>query len=244
LPEPKGDLDGFPAISPDGQTIVFGLVPESGVARLWALSLATGESRLLPDTEYGSAPFWSPDGRFIAFFSRGQLRRLELSTGLTRALAAASDPRGGAWSESGDLFFTPNSAVGLFRVSFDGGAVTPATDFDSGKDESHRYPTPLPGGKAIVDQAQASLGLRPEQVRSSRQVLRECGNMSSPTILFLLKAILDESPWPAGAALGALAFGPGLTVEFGLMRLAGAAPAATADPAAGGAADVTPVQTE
>ena len=156
LPEPKGDLDGFPAISPDGQTIVFGLVPESGVSRLWALSLATGESRLLPDTEYASAPFWSPDGRFIAFFSRGQLRRLELSTGLTRALAAASDPRGGAWSESGDLFFTPNSAVGLFRVSFDGGAVTPATDFDSGKDESHRYPTPLPGGKAIVYGIKAS----------------------------------------------------------------------------------------
>ncbi len=156
LPEPKGEIDGFPAISPDGQTIVFGLVPESGVSRLWALSLTTGDSRLLPDTEYGSEPFWSPDGRFIAFFSRGQLRRLELSTGLTRALAGASDPRGGAWSESGDIFFTPNSAVGLFRVSSDGGAVTPATDFDSGRDESHRYPTPLPGGKAIVYSNKAS----------------------------------------------------------------------------------------
>jgi hypothetical protein len=78
------------------------------------------------------------------------LRRLELSTGLARALAEASDPRGGAWSESGDLIFTPNSSTGLFRVSAEGGAPTPATDFDSGKDESHRYPTPLPGGKAIV----------------------------------------------------------------------------------------------
>ena len=119
-------------------------------SQLWALSLASGDSRLLPDTEYGSQPFWSPDGRFIGFFSRGQLRRLELSTGLTRALAEASDPRGGAWSESGDLFFTPNSATGLFRVSAEGGDTTPATSFDSGKDESHRFPTPLPGGKAIV----------------------------------------------------------------------------------------------
>ena len=150
LPAATGEIDGFPAISPDGQTIVFGLMPESGVPELWALSFATGESRLLPDTEHGTDPFWSPDGRFIAFFSRGQLRRLELTTGLSRALTAASDPRGGSWSESGEIFFTPNAATGLFRVPADGGTPTRVTELDTSAEESHRYPTALPGGKAIV----------------------------------------------------------------------------------------------
>src|SRR5512139_2709516 len=44
-----------------------------------------------------------------------------------------------------------------------------------------------PGGKAIIDQVQGSLALRPEQVRISREVLRDYGNMSSATILFVLR---------------------------------------------------------
>ena len=91
-----------------------------------------------------------------------------------------------------------------------------------------------PGGKAILHALETQMGWSPDRgpLALAHRVLRDYGNMSSATILFLLKAILDESPWPAGAAFGALAFGPGLTVEFGLMRLAGAAPAATAHPAA------------
>ena len=47
-----------------------------------------------------------------------------------------------------------------------------------------------PGGKAIIDQVQASLALRPGQVAVSREVLRDYGNMSSATILFVLREIL------------------------------------------------------
>jgi Tol biopolymer transport system component len=149
-PGPPGEIDGFPAVSPDGRTILFGLVPDSGVSRLWAFSLTSGESRVLAGTEYGTDPFWSPDGRFIGYFARGELRRLELATSLSRALASASDSRGGTWSESGDLVFTPNSATGLFRVPAAGGTPVPVTQLEAGRQESHRYPTALPGGKAIV----------------------------------------------------------------------------------------------
>ncbi len=74
-----------------------------------------------------------------------------------------------------------------------------------------------PGGKAIIDQVQRSLGLRPEQVRASRDVLRDYGNMSSATVLFVLREILAGRPDTAVERVCAVAFGPGLTVELALL---------------------------
>lgn len=75
-----------------------------------------------------------------------------------------------------------------------------------------------PGGKAIVDKVAESLGLRDEQVAASRKVLRQYGNMSSATILFVLREILYQQGGPLREEVCAMAFGPGLTVEMGLMQ--------------------------
>lgn len=76
-----------------------------------------------------------------------------------------------------------------------------------------------PGGKAIVDQVQSSLGLCPVQVEASRDVLRRYGNMSSATILFVLKEILSRPAAGEGSGkVCAVAFGPGLTVELALLE--------------------------
>lgn len=73
-----------------------------------------------------------------------------------------------------------------------------------------------PGGKAIVQRAQDVLGLSDAEVYDSLEVLRLHGNMSSPTILFVLKRVLDRhSTDDTGVAL---AFGPGLTIEGALFR--------------------------
>ncbi|GGL72626.1 naringenin-chalcone synthase [Curtobacterium citreum] len=69
-----------------------------------------------------------------------------------------------------------------------------------------------PGGRAIVDRAQESLGLPDAAVASSRNVLRDHGNMSSATVLFVLRDALEQGV-PDGSSLVAVAFGPGLTVE-------------------------------
>ena len=73
-----------------------------------------------------------------------------------------------------------------------------------------------PGGKAIVDKVSRALALEPPQVQPSRDVLRDYGNMSSVTILFVLKSILDRAE-PAGRVC-AMAFGPGLTIEVNLLE--------------------------
>ncbi len=77
-----------------------------------------------------------------------------------------------------------------------------------------------PGGRAIVDKIEQSLGLLPEHTTASREILRQYGNMSSATILFVLKAMLEEDAGNRpGQRLCAMAFGPGLSVESALMTL-------------------------
>ena len=75
-----------------------------------------------------------------------------------------------------------------------------------------------PGGKAIVDAVQGALSLADAQVQAPRNVLRNFGNMSSVTILFVLHELLATAP--AGHSVCAMAFGPGLTVELYRMELA------------------------
>ncbi|GGR93454.1 type III polyketide synthase [Deinococcus sedimenti] len=72
-----------------------------------------------------------------------------------------------------------------------------------------------PGGRSILDKVQSSLALRDEQLLPSREVLRQYGNMSSATVLFILADLLTRAA--DGERVCAMAFGPGLTVETGLM---------------------------
>ncbi len=68
-----------------------------------------------------------------------------------------------------------------------------------------------PGGRTILDAVRDSAGLQEPQLEASREVLRRFGNMSSATIMFVLRDMLAKN---SGSAPGcALAFGPGLTVE-------------------------------
>ena len=66
-----------------------------------------------------------------------------------------------------------------------------------------------PGGRLILDSVQDACGLSEPQMAPSREVLRRFGNMSSASIMFILRDLLDSAPSPGRA----LAFGPGLTVE-------------------------------
>mgnify|MGYP003298186282 FL=1 len=76
-----------------------------------------------------------------------------------------------------------------------------------------------PGGRSILDKVQARLELSQEQLCPAREVLRDFGNMSSATVMFVLQQIMD-SPGEAGERGCAMAFGPGLTVESALMTRA------------------------
>jgi predicted naringenin-chalcone synthase len=77
-----------------------------------------------------------------------------------------------------------------------------------------------PGGPAILDQVARALGLAPELLAPSRRVLTDYGNMSSPTVFFVLERIGTElaATAPGASRRGvALAFGPGLTLEAAVL---------------------------
>lgn len=77
-----------------------------------------------------------------------------------------------------------------------------------------------PGGRAILDKVQESLGLPADALDASRTVLRDYGNMSSATILFVLKELWDSADTDR-AMTCAMAFGPGLTVETAVLERLG-----------------------
>ncbi|WP_309066370.1 type III polyketide synthase [Microbacterium sp.] len=80
-----------------------------------------------------------------------------------------------------------------------------------------------PGGRSILDHVQSGLALADEQLTPARDVLRDYGNMSSATVLFVLRALLDDDRVLEGERVSAMAFGPGLTAESALLTVTGPA---------------------
>jgi predicted naringenin-chalcone synthase len=70
-----------------------------------------------------------------------------------------------------------------------------------------------PGGRKILEVIEKSLSLKKDNLDAAYNVLRDYGNMSSPTILFVLKYILDRLSTDKQENIFGAAFGPGLTME-------------------------------
>ncbi len=143
--ELTGDESAPPAVSPDGDKVVYGA---SG--RLWVHSLSTGVSTALASTERGQFPFWSPDSQSIGFFSAGKLKATETSGGAVQVVCDAPSPRGGSWSGSGTIVFAPDFRGGLSSVPAAGGNPVAVTKVDAKVHSTHRWPWFLPDGRHFL----------------------------------------------------------------------------------------------
>jgi polyketide synthase Type III len=74
-----------------------------------------------------------------------------------------------------------------------------------------------PGGRKVIDRIQAELGMSDDQVALSRSVLRNYGNMSSPTVLFVLNEVIQNGTQPGDRGV-LLALGPGFAAEAALLE--------------------------
>jgi predicted naringenin-chalcone synthase len=79
-----------------------------------------------------------------------------------------------------------------------------------------------PGGRSILDKVEQSLRLPADALAASRSVLADHGNMSSATVLYVLKELLEGAETKRALTM-AMAFGPGLTVETAVLERVGCA---------------------
>jgi Tol biopolymer transport system component len=138
-------------LSSDGTTLGFVAV-EKGESRLYLRSLSEITSRVLPGTEGGSNPVFSPDGRRIAFFAAGRLKTTTLDGTVQTVTEAGGDgdPRGIAWLADGTLVFAGVAAGPITQVPAAGGVARAITTLDDKKGErTHRWPAALPNGKIL-----------------------------------------------------------------------------------------------
>jgi len=141
----------LPMPSPDGRLFVFVRPTEPDRRLLWIHSLDSGESRSLPGTEGGSDPIWSPDGRWIAFFADGKLKKVSPSGGPPQTIASVAGFQDAAWGARGDIIFRPENRDPLLRIHESGGSPTQLTTLDRSLTEnSHRGPFFLPDGRRFL----------------------------------------------------------------------------------------------
>ncbi len=191
-----GDEAAPVVVSPDGERVAFG-----AGGRLWVHSLRTGAAVALASTEGARFPFWSPDSRFLGFFSEGKLRTVEASGGPVLTLCNATNPRGGAWSRTGVIVFSPDIRSGLWRIRASGGEASPLTRVDETLHSTHRWPSFLPDGRHVLYLAANHLSPRGEQSGTyvasldggeSRRLLSSYGSAqyASGCLLFVREASL------------------------------------------------------
>ena len=148
------------AVSPDGKRIVFTASRrDRNQPLLWIRALDSLEARVLPGTEgvipASSVVFWSLDSRFIAFYTDGKLKKIDVTGGPAQTLCESPGPfRGGTWNRDGTILFTSSGSI--FRVSASGGQPVPATKKAPGE-TAHGFPFFLPDSRHFLYAAQPGL---------------------------------------------------------------------------------------
>ncbi len=202
LPPPDTEFTGVVAgaltLSPDGSKLAF-LAGDLSETKLWIRDVTTGALQPI-EVERPTFPFWSPDGKYIGFFSAGKLKKVALAGGPVQILCDAPEGRGAAWSPRGVIIFTPNIREPLYKVPEGGGVAEKITEAKPGW--THRNPYFLPDGNHFLFTYREAVGaggtgagslygasLSGEQ---PRQVLESASNVqdSDGYLLYLHETVL------------------------------------------------------
>ena len=140
-----------PAVSPDGRMIASVAIGPDGKSSLYLRGLDGDEMRRITDSDNAAHPFWSPDGRWVGFFSGEKLMKVDTAGGPALALCEARDGRGASWSKDGVIIFQPRFSDPLFKVAAGGGKPEALTVLDEKQFHvAHRWPMFLPDGRRFL----------------------------------------------------------------------------------------------
>jgi serine/threonine-protein kinase len=144
------------ALSRDGRMLVMSIRRPDGTTRLYARPTDSLVATEIPGTDDASSPFLSPDGRWVAFFSGGELKKTLVDGGGSPVpLASGALAFSIALADDGQIIASLTNDGALWRIPADGGA--PVRIIDLGPDgDQPRWPSLLPDGKGLLFTASAN----------------------------------------------------------------------------------------
>jgi serine/threonine protein kinase len=136
------------SLSPDGSVLAVAAIVD-GKRQLWLRAIDSSQMQLLPGTDGASYPFWSPDGRYIAFFADARLKKVLASGGPPQTLCDSPEGRGGTWNREGVILFSTveGGGFGIHRTTADGGPRELLLRTPKG---ISRFPQFLPDGRHFL----------------------------------------------------------------------------------------------
>ena len=142
------------SLAPDGRRLAYVAGGADGALRIWLRDFASREAQPISGTEREVAfntsnPIWAPDGRALAFYSDGRLKKIDTRGGTVETVCpVAGVAIGGAWGTN-DVIVIGTTSSGLLRCPAAGGAPTAVTAIGA-SDELHLFPMFLPGETRLL----------------------------------------------------------------------------------------------
>ena len=152
IPLPPGqEITTYPAITTDGRTVAYVTQQGLNAPQLYLRDLNSFEARAVAGSAGAMQPFFSPNGKWVAFFAQGQLQKAEVTGGAPVRLADAAYPFGGTWNEDNTIIYAASLGSGLLRIPASGGTPESLTKPDGAANGyAHVFPQALPGGRSLL----------------------------------------------------------------------------------------------
>ncbi|MBI4473483.1 MAG: protein kinase [Acidobacteria bacterium] len=138
------------ALSPDGKLLVYAATIDGGQTKLYLRPLDEIAAQPIAATEGASTPFFSPDGRWLAFYANGALMKVSVAGGAPLTVCKSPPVWSASWGEDDKIVFaTTGSSSGLWLVSANGGDAAQITKPKADEAE-HGYPQLLSDGQHVL----------------------------------------------------------------------------------------------
>jgi eukaryotic-like serine/threonine-protein kinase len=139
------------ALSPDGSQLVYAAALAGTRTQLYARPLDRFEPAVIKGTDGATAPFFSPDGRWVGFHAADALQKVSLDGGTPLKIGDVASVASASWGEDDTILFATTAGDGIWRVPAGGGVPQQITKPDAAKGETqHTFPQFLPGGKTAL----------------------------------------------------------------------------------------------